>query len=552
MKLIYVSGTFSSSELVQGEHGGSCTTIGSVVAGTIVQMDDTSPSIFMKGVQENDYLSYHEEMFLYGVKEKQVIVQTAAGSPLIKAPDSAGDVFDRSIVGSVLFIEEGSDAGGYRVVQWVDSRTLLLDKPLTTTTLPIVLDGNGASSADLLNILQLTAGSGSPFNSSHVGAWISIYGIDYRWIGTYPIILASGATLSAQLPASNHGFRAFTGIRWAITAAPTDATAPGVFSRGPQDPYFSSLYPGTRCYAGVPIRVYSAVPKETVISGVNPSTTDSEVTVATAVADGVGVPYRVYRPNIRRVTPSEMNANKAGFLYYFDTDVVSLSPSTSANIGTQSYLTVDSDTYSSIGYRHVVMDPTLSYSVNETGYLDLPLNVLPVGAVDSKDNLVRVVGSPVQVSYERADIVGMVQNFVDSASDRLIAANILVRHFLPAYLSYDAFYQGGSDPSVIVKDIRAYLDQIPIETAVDVSELERLINNRGGNPDTPTTLSATIYDWDRKMWVEFSSNALGGASSTDTLVPYNGSPRVAFFIPGPDVSGQDPLPAGERINLTRR
>src|SRR5262249_36966102 len=126
--------------------------------------------------------------------------------------------------------------------------------------------------------------------------------------------------------------------------------------------------------------------------------------------------------------------------------------------------------------------------------------------------------------------------------------NILVRHFLPAYVSYDATYTGGSAPSVIATDIFNYIDTLPIETPVDVSEIEDLIDKQGGNPNTPTTVQSLIHDWSRRIWLEFSENQIGG---TTTAVPYDGTPRVSYYIPGPDESGQTNPPSGERIILVQ-
>src|SRR5690606_7988305 len=140
-------------------------------------------------------------------------------------------------------------------------------------------------------------------------------------------------------------------------------------------------------------------------------------------------------------------------------------------------------------------------------------------------------------SYERTDLIELIQNFIDSPSDRVLCAGLLARHFLPAYVSYDAAYSGGVAESVVAKAIRSYIETLPVETPIDVSEIERSISQHGGNPDTPTKLSTTVYDWERTVWVEFSENQIGGASPSDTNVPYSGSPRVTFFVPGTDVSG---------------
>jgi hypothetical protein len=251
------------------------------------------------------------------------------------------------------------------------------------------------------------------------------------------------------------------------------------------------------------------------------------------------------------VTPTELDANREGFLCYFDTEVVSFSPSPDANIGKDSYLTLGGR-YFSLGYKPIIADPSFTYSMKEQGFLDLPLYVLPVGASDSPDSFVRVVSSPIQIAYERAPLVELVQNFITSRGDRVLSAGLLARHFLPAYVSYDASYIGGSDASVVVRDIIDYISKLPVETPLDVSEIQDLITARGGNPITPTTVSATLYDWSRRMWVEFSQDKLGGPNLTDLKVPYNGSPRVTFFSPGQDVSGASVLPSGERLNLQRR
>jgi hypothetical protein len=181
-----------------------------------------------------------------------------------------------------------------------------------------------------------------------------------------------------------------------------------------------------------------------------------------------------------------MNSKKSGALFYFDTEIVSLEPQDAANIGQDSYLTIKSGTYKAFGYRHQVDDFTLSYSMLESGKLIIPTSVLPLENADSPDNFISLVGSPIEVSYERADVVQRIDEFLNSPLDRVTSANMLARHFLPSYVSYDATYAGGSAPSVIAEDIYKYIDTLPVEQPADVSEIEKLIEQRGGNPITPT------------------------------------------------------------------
>lgn len=521
---------------------------------------DAQESVFAMGVTEGDFVSVHHEVPLAdeALKTAAIVVQTVAGTTRLTLPSCMTDyAFSPAMVGNLLFIEEGVDAGGYHVTSVaVDGMSLTVDRVLSSTTSTIKKQGALGTyyfdpAGDGTNII--INNGGAVFEMADVGSYITIFNADEQYMGSFMISgllnqnSASGlaSTVVVDVPATTQFENPGNPCAWAITDAPT--TSLDRVGRGS-----IATATGTETLAGVPIRMYEAKPVDLRVSQVAREPGASYVFIDGTIPDRIRQPYRIYRPNVRRITTTEMSENRDGFLYYFDTEIVSLSPSSAANILQDSYLVADEGTYSSLGYRHVVEDPNFSYSMQETGFIDLPLYVLPTGSEDARSSLVRIVGSPIQVSYERADLVQQVQEFVDSASDRLLAAGVLARHFLPAYISYDAVYAGGSDPSVVTADVRKYVEQTTIETAVDVSEIERRIMDHGGNPDTPTKISATIYDWDRRMWVEFSENYLGGPDPTDTKVPYHGSPRVTFFMPGQDVSGLTVIPDGERVSLKRK
>lgn len=494
-------------------------------------------TMFNIGVQVGDILDMHEEFFFHGAsKIRQTAVQTVAGSTHITAPTTSGNIFTKEMEGNLVFIEEGDDLGGYRVVTFIDGRNLVLDKPLTKTTPNIlaqgVVDSYGWQTGD-----DLIASAAFDFDP-YVGKYLTLYGVDFQWQGSYEI--TSGFVLGFAVVTKTPDFPAFAlspGAHFVITDAP--ATPPEANASGN----------GTELYALRPIRMYDDVPTEFVITSILPSPATSQVGFSGTGKDGFNQPFRIYRKNIRRVTPTEMAAKASGALFYFDTEVVSLEPQDAANLEKESYLTIEEGSYKAFGYRHEVDDFTLSYSMLESGKLIIPTSILPLNNADSPENFIPLAGTPIEVSYERADVVQRIDEFINSPLDRVTSAGMLARHFLPSYVSYDAVYSGGSAPSVIAEDIYKYIDTLPVEQPADVSEIEKLIEQRGGNPDTPTKVIVVLHDWDRKMWAEFSENAVGGAT---TKVPYHGTPRVSYFTPGPDVSGQDPLPAGERINLVRR
>lgn len=524
------------------------------VATTAVFTDVSKPTAFNAGVIPNDVLSLHQEIFFHGstgqVADRQTAVQTLAGSTVVTAPTGSGSVFTEEMVGNLFFIEEGNDKGGYRVARFLGPTQLALDKALTVSTptplslVGVLSQGSGASWGYDGSDNKITMPSTQGWGALLINKYITLYGINSSFQGSFQITAApDNKTLNVTRPLAIGNFPSFpqAGGFWVITDAPT--TAP------------KNVGTATELSALRPIRMYDDVPTDSVITAVVTSPSTSQMTLATAVEKGTKQPYRVYRNDLRRVNPTELSDSKEGPLYFFDTEVVSLGPSSANNIDEDSYLTVVPNTYESEGYRFAVDDFTLTYSMQETGTIEIPVKILPLESPDSLDNYLVLAEAPIEISYERAEVVKQFQEFLDSDEDRVTVANLLARHFLPAYVSYDATYTGGSAPGVIATDIIELIDNLPIETPIDVSELEKKIDDRGGNPDTPTKVVAFIHDWDRHVWAEFSEDKIGLTDPSDptkTSVPYHGTPRVAFFIPGPDESGQTSVDDGERIVLTRR
>lgn len=551
-----VSAAFSNPEPITDSSGGSATTAGTMQPG--MRFSSASrPSVFNIGVKVGDVVGVHEEFFLHGStgtaysagyangKNVQSAVQTVFNSTQVTFMNS-DTPFIQDMVGGMLFIEEGKDKGGYRIVKVIDSKNIVLDRPLTEST-PAVLAAGSITAWGLSGGLNRIVSNTSPlFTPAHVNKYITIFGMDLAYQGSYRIasyiatnIVTVDRTGFATLNFPANPFQGDDAGFWVVTDAPLTApTKTGTPTSG------------TELVGLRPIRIYRHVESEYPVTTVLTSPTESVVgfDVTSSLDFCFKSPFRIFRKDLRRVTPYEMSLKSLGGLFYFDTEVVSLGSNPVNNLTTDSYLTLDDGSYESEGYKHIVDDNTLSFSTKETGKLYIPNTLLPVNSPDSTENLLSLVGAPLQISYERGDIVQNVQDFLDSPEDRVTTANMLARHFIPSYVYYDAVYIGGSAPGVIAKDISSFIDNLAVEEPVDVSQLQQLIENRGGNIETPTAVFILIHDWDRRQWVEFSENRIGG---TETKVPYNGTPRVSFFVPGPDVSGQSPLPEGERINLTR-
>jgi hypothetical protein len=533
------------------------------VAQQVTLTDVSKPSPFAMGIQAGDMLSVHLETFT--TKSRAYGVSSVAGSSTVTDPTGLGQ-FTSSLVGDYLSIDEGTDSGLYKILSVsTDGNSLTLDTSMTETT-PTILawghttnnglgGGNSHVGAYYDTANDIVVVNPATITGGWVGKYVTIYNVDYTYQGSFLItnttdspgtsppgtdrtLLTVDRGSAGHFPligAGNH----LTDVMYVVTAAPV--TVPLALN---------SNGTGTVLYGVKSMRIYSAVPTDYWITGVSYTNPASHVlTFSNSVLDSTAQPYRIYRNGIRRVTPTAMASQQDGAYVYFDTEVVSMAPQSAANIAKGSYLTTDEGSYTSVGYRHTVTDRTLTYSTQESGWVDFPLFVLPVGNIDRSDNYIYLFGSPLLITYEAAPLIQSIQNFVDSPLDRVTVANILVRHFLPQYVSYDALYYGGGLASVIAQTIIDNINNTPIETPLDVSEqFEKAITNTNGNPETPTKVMVLLHDWQRRRWLEMSENKIGGVAAS---IPYDGSSRVAYYVPGPDKSGQTSVPYGERILLTR-
>lgn len=497
------------------------------------------------GARIGDTMSIYPAVARYGssnLVEKITAVMTTVGSARIVAPVTAsGPVFSPSSVGDFVFIDEGLDAGGYVVKEYIDPYTVSLDRTLSRTTPTIIAQGSGAgwgydppSVTGFDVIIDVTA----PFNVLHEGKYLTLYGIDTKYQGSYLIDeYVSPTTLklsrAGMSPTNFPAFDPAGAARWVITSSSVSPT---------------KTESGTELVGLQPIRQYSDTPVVCTITDIDPNPLVRSLSLSVTRSSLGMEPYSISRNNIRRITSMEMEASREGPFVYFDTDVVSLGPDSAYNIKRGSYLTTREGTFTSLGYRHRVDNSFYTYSIRETGALEMTSSVLPTTAADSEDSLISIVGSPAQITYEASPVVSSVQDFASSPEDHVTSADILVRHLLPSYISYEATYLGGSSPSVVAKDIIQYIGTLSVASKVDVSELEKKITDRGGNPETPTKAYALTHDWSRKRLAEISENYVGGSS---LAVPLDGTYRIITAVPGQDVSGLDTVPYSEIINLKK-
>lgn len=513
---------------------------GITVSGTTITVsEDDTATLFNLGVKKGDVLTIHPEILLYSVPQQQGVVRTVKGSAIVESPSNS---FFPSLLGNLLFIDDGTDSGGYLITECVDSAHIKLDRPLKVTT-PTILASGSLGHWGYQGGQNKLVDASSQFNLAHINKYLTMYGV-VGYQGSYKISAVTSATevvLDRTAPSGLGNFPAYdasgaNGVaHWVITDAPPSLSD------------IKKVGNGTTTYGAKSIRLYLSQSQRSVIDSVTPSPTNSQAELVDAVSEGLRQPFSITRKNVRRVTPSEMQSNRQGGFFFFDQHVISLSSGEAANLAEGSYLLPDEGTVVGNGYRLVTKNKNLSYSMREDVSLLLPNNILPPGLRDDFSNRVRILEGAVRINYERSPEVQQVQEFADTPEEKPLSNDFLVRHFLPAYVSFEAQYAGGSKSSVIYADMQAYVEGLEVQEPLDVSELTDFISQRGGNPVTPTTAYALTHDQNRKRWLTLSQNQLGGILED---VPYEGTTRTAFYRMGRLVSPEDSeTTINERVTL---
>lgn len=341
-------------------------------------------------------------------------------------------------------------------------------------------------------------------------------------------------------------------VRWVRHAAPDPE--PSATSDGGTE--LSDQFVRFRLYESVSEQLsVSAIPWTAVPSPLNSSSEQQAQLSGDIVDTGAGqrnyshmMPYRVLRTGVRRLSSTSMATQRDGALYYVDIPVVGYGPGAEMNVRTSEGFLL-SGRSKIAGYTLEVDDENFAYSKDEEVSIVLPGSVLPVGSTPELDNEFALAGQNIQVTYNNAPLVEELQRFFDSPLDRVTAANILVRHFLPAYVLMDIVYYSGASESDVAKEIISHINNIDPDTNELRSDLIQDIFKRKNalKVDLPFMLIALVHGTDRRIRGMRSETAIGVAD----LPFFRGTFDQAYFIAGPDTSKVSPRPSGEQIFLKR-
>lgn len=233
-------------------------------------------------------------------------------------------------------------------------------------------------------------------------------------------------------------------------------------------------------------------------------------------------PFSIRRPDVVRVSSTEISESFDGALYYADVLIESMGAGDDLNLSSDSQLVI-TEGLRVDGYKYLVENNTLTFSPYEEVSLQFSRRFLPVGNSDLPENLTEISGRNLQINYDHSATAKVVDDLMHSDTERPINANPIVKHFLPSYVYTTVKYRGGSSSSLVGQEIEDYINNAGV-TEIEVSDIMNLVTRRGAYSVTsPLLLVSVTHDLDRKLIVDRSYDKIGGEEET---VPYNGTSRI--------------------------
>lgn len=426
--------------------------------------------------------------------------------------------------------------------------------------------GSGIRGGGAVSATKRVYGSG--VNQILINDWVSLYaakstqiltnGDDEAYLGTFKVV-AIGTSDAVYWGPYNlwieldrtADFPADAEVRWVRHSAPD--TTPITTSGGGTE--ISSQF--------VRARLYNFVTRKITVTdipwGSSPhpllDTSEYQLELTSPGLIEVGevnyahlAPYRILRDGLKKISSTTMSENREGALYYIDLPVIGYGPGEEMNVGTDEGFVI-AGTSKIAGYSLHVEDENFVFSSKEQVSIRLPNSVLPVGSTPDLENEFSLAGQNIQASYDNAPLIDDLQRFFDSPLDRVATANMLCRHFLPAYVLLDASYSGGAAVDEVAADIISYLNNINPDVAEIRSDLVQDIFKRRGatKVNLPLVLIALVHGTDRRIRGMRSETAIG----ISDLPVFKGTFQQTYFISGPDTSKETTRPDGEQIYLTR-
>lgn len=462
--------------------------------------------------------------------------------------------------GLLLCIDSGPDQGTYKIVSVISSTfptyKVRIDKKLTHTTLNYP-DGWALLNPQVNNIVHSTKNVLCPgfILAAAVGGWVSIIAVnhseimtageDEAYLGTFKITTVDALNNLITLDRTANFPTTGSNPTCLLVFHPAPTTTPAQTSGGGTE--LTTQYVRVRLYDNTLIEKSITVDWNTNPNPLN-QTSKNQIILSSNFNSPTfshKSPIRIIRKNSIKIGATEMANYKDNGLYYIDIPVRLIGLDDGYNFS--EFTSFDlSGKYRIDGWQLKTKNKNLSYSLRENLDLILSPSFIPKG-LEGEENSINLLNKNINIIYNNSSEIISLQNYVDLTSNRILCSDLLIRHFLPAFLLLDIEYSGGSDSSVISQDlITAIINISTTSTELRSDYLIKLLQRRGAkNIKQPLLLQALVHDLNHTIKYIRSTNSLG---LVDPI--FDGLNKQVYWIPGEDLSNKDRVDGGG-IKITK-
>jgi hypothetical protein len=190
------------------------------------------------------------------------------------------------------------------------------------------------------------------------------------------------------------------------------------------------------------------------------------------------------------------------------------------------------------------------YGVGSQAQYSMRVNIPEVRFSAFEDSYISIdsayLGQSLRVTYAYVPEVNTFHDFTQSDSQRVIDADVLIKHYIPAVVDIDCTYT--TDPTnaatptvdVVRQALIDFINFIPAGQSLDASDISGVITDqidpsktRRIKIKTPIKMTASIHNTDGSQTIIYSDDTL--AIPSDTIPPYTPaplSPRISHWIAG--------------------
>ena len=213
--------------------------------------------------------------------------------------------------------------------------------------------------------------------------------------------------------------------------------------------------------------------------------------------DALNLHFRVIRESAQRITPATLRQDDTG-LYYADVEVISTDFGNAYNLEPQNYTITGDET---MGWTLSTSVSGVSYSDREELWMRLSLTFPNTsGAFNPATGAMQSLSQSYQVTYNRSSLVEEIQAYLSLSSNRVLAADYLARHFMPAFLYLALEYTPGATDRITQELFEDLVTSLAPEEGLSAHDIDELLYKNGARGAThPIEMVSLWWDEDRQI-----------------------------------------------------